>query len=242
MANICNNIISATGAQKASADAKAKLTGIDIDAVCKLVGINCQRWEGWEQASHPSRFKMYVGSAWNPCEQLVAALSQTFPQLKWTLDYCEQGNWFAGRTIYQAGKIRCQREGSPTEHWQLYCEDYDYQEKLDEFAATIPPREPTLLPIFAVVGWQKKLIIPAENEVEAAAAFLYHHVPYDEHYFESQLDRVQNGEPMPIKRIDVGETATTEWSIRIAPTGQLKNSKGDRQAQTIVMAWLLKNL
>ena len=61
-------------------------------------------------------------SAWSPPEEGICTISKGYPELLFTLIFCEAGNGFAGETVFMDGKELLHKRGEPKE----YIEKYDF--------------------------------------------------------------------------------------------------------------------
>ena len=71
---------------------------------------------------HNNVIRVSFLSAWNPPEEGICTISKEYPDLLFTLIYCEAGNDFAGETVFMNEKVLLHKDGEPKE----YMEKYDF--------------------------------------------------------------------------------------------------------------------
>jgi len=71
---------------------------------------------------HKHEIRVSFLSAWSPPEEGVCTISKGYPELLFTLIFCEVGNNFAGETVFMNGKVLVTKSGEVEE----YMEKYDF--------------------------------------------------------------------------------------------------------------------
>lgn len=76
-----------------------------------------------------SRIGELNGTAWSPCDPVIAALAKKFPTMRFTYTFMETGMAFCGKRVYENGELIFYYDGD-------YAENYDCENEECEYSLT----------------------------------------------------------------------------------------------------------